>query len=306
MTGDPEAAVRLEAELTSQPIAGADVPGTLSARGASWSRPTAKGIVFGVVGLAVTVAAIYPRAYTSLDPNAIDPLSTLAGPSWRHLLGTDEAGADLYTRIVYATRLEMIICLVGVAISYAVAVPAAVVFGRRPGFLDEALAAVSGGILAFPVVLLGMLVVGSFGASAKTLIIIFAIAFFPQIASVARAQTKSIYEREFVVAARASGVREAKILATHVLPNIAPPLLVLATQLMAVSILAEAALSYLGLGIQPPSITWGALLLQSKDFYRLDPVFALVPGIVVTVAAGAFLLAGDLLSGLTDVRRRRR
>jgi peptide/nickel transport system permease protein len=267
--------------------------------------PSPVRCVMILIGLLVAVAAIYPRAFTSLNPNTIDPGAILAGPSGRHLLGTDEAGGDVYTRIVYGTRLDVEISLFSVAIAYLIGVPLGVFAGRRKGAVSEVLTSLTGGILAFPVVLLALLIVGSFGASARTLIAIFGLAFFPQVALLARAQTLAVYGRGYILSARAVGLSERRIVTAHVLHNITGPLLVLVPQLMGTAILAEAGLSYLGVGVQPPAITWGSLLLDSTDYYRADPLYAISAGLVITVAAVLLLITGDLISESTDPLRRR-
>ncbi len=267
--------------------------------------PSLSACILIVIGILVAIAAIYPRAFTSGNPNAIDPNAILAGPSLRHLLGTDEAGADIYTRIIYGTRLDAEISLFSVGIAYAVGVPLGLLAGWWRGALDEILSRLSAGILAFPIVLLALLIVGSFGTSAPTLIAILALAFLPQVTLLARAQTMAVCARGYVLAARATGLRERRIITVHVLHNITPQLLVLSPQLMSQAILIEASLSYLGVGIQPPAITWGSLLLDASNYYQQDPLYAISTGLVVTIAAALLLVAGDLISRWADPLRRR-
>lgn len=258
-----------------------------------------------VIGLLAAVAAIYPHAFTSLNPNTIDPNAIMARPSLKHWLGTDEAGGDIYTRIIYGTRLDAEISVFSVALAYLIGVPFGVLAGRQKGAVSEVLTTLAGGILAFPIVLLALLIVGSFGASAKTLIAIFGLAFFPQVALLARAQTLAVFGRGYILSARAAGLSERKIVTAHVLHNIAGPLLVLVPQLMATAILAEAGLSYLGVGVQPPAITWGSLLLDSSSYYHSDPLYAISAGLVITIAAVLLLITGDLISESVDPLRRR-
>ena len=267
--------------------------------------PSPARCVVIVIWLLVALAAIYPRAYTSLNPYAIDPSAILAGPSSRHLLGTDEAGADIFTRIIYGTRLDAEICLFGVAIAYAIGVPLGLLAGLRRGVVNEIMTSLTGGILAFPIVLFALLIVGSFGASAGTLIAIFGFAFFPQVLLMTRAQTMAVYSRGYVLSARAAGLTNRRIIFVHILHNIMGPLLVLVPQLMATALLAEAGLSYLGVGVQPPSITWGALLLDSSNYYHSDPLYAITAGLVITIVAALLLITGDLISESMDPLRRR-
>jgi len=307
MTGQPQPGLTGEAGLAGQPPGGLTGPRRAAASGRSALRrlPSPGRCILIVIGVAVAVAAVYPHAFTSLNPNTIDPNAILAGPSARHLLGTDEAGGDIYTRIIYGTRLDAEISLFSVAIAYLIGVPLGILAGRRRGAISEILTSLTGGILAFPVVLLALLVVGSFGASAGTLIVIFGLAFFPQVTLLARAQTMAIYGRGYILSARAAGLTERRIVVAHVLHNIAGPLLVLVPQLMATAILAEAGLSYLGVGVQPPAITWGSLLLDSKNYYHADPLYAISAGLVITIAAVLLLITGDMISESMDPLRRR-
>jgi peptide/nickel transport system permease protein len=160
-------------------------------------------------------------------------------------------------------------------------------------------------ILSFPIVLLAVLVVAGYGASLKTLVLVLAFVFYPRVHMLVRAQAQSLKQRQFVLAARAVGAGELRIVARHILPNTIGPLSVLAPQLMAVAILTEAGLSYVGLGVQPPSVTWGTLLQTSKNYYVQSSSYAITIGVVVTVAAALLLIAGDLASQSANPLRRR-
>jgi peptide/nickel transport system permease protein len=280
-------------------------PAVVPRRARSIRLPSPGRCALIVIGLLALVVTVYPQAFTSLSPNAIDPNAILAGPSLKHLLGTDEAGGDIYTRLLYGTRLDVEISVFSVAIAYVIGVPLGLLAGRQRGAVSEIVTSLTGGILAFPIVLLALLIVGSFGASPGTLIGIFGLAFFPQVTLLARAQTMAVYSRGYVLAARAAGLRESRIIRVHILHNITGPLLVLVPQLMATAILAEAGLSYLGVGIQPPSITWGTLLLDSSNYYHSDPLYAISAGLVITLAAGLLLITGDVIAESMDPLRKR-
>ena len=183
--------------------------------------------------------------------------------------------------------------------------PAGLLAGYSGKAIHQTLQSVAVGTLAFPLILFAVLIVASFGASLATLVFILGFLFVPQVFLVTRAQSKAIREREYITSAVVIGVRTRRILRRHVFPNVIGPVLVLVPQLMATAIIAEAGLSYLGLGLQPPSITWGTVLLASKDYYQQQPAYAAAGGLMVTIAAALLILAGDVISESVDPRRRR-
>lgn len=257
------------------------------------------------VALAVALVALFPGLVARYDVSEIDPSAVLQGFSGAHWLGTDEAGADLLTRLVDALRLEIAIAGGSVALAAAVGLPTGLLAGYRGGALDEVLTSVATAILSFPIVLLAVLIVASYGASVSAILLVLAFVFFPRVHMLARAQAQSLKQRQFVLAARAVGVGERRILARHILPNTIGPLSVLVPQLMAVAILTEAGLSYVGLGVQPPQVTWGTLLQTSKGYYVEAPGYAITVGVVITLAATLLLIAGDLASQSSNPLRRR-
>jgi peptide/nickel transport system permease protein len=257
------------------------------------------------VAAVAVIAAVRPELLTSEGPHQIDINAILKGPSWAHWLGTDEEGTDVLSRVIYGTRLDLLVAVGSTALAVAIGVPAGLMAGYSGKALDRGLQSVAVSTLAFPLVLFAVLIVASFGASLVTLVCILGFLFVPQLFLVTRAQTKAIREREFITAAVVTGQRTARVLSRHVLPNVIGPVLVLVPQLMATAILAEAGLSYLGLGLQPPSITWGTILLASKDYYRQQPAYAAAAGLVVTLSAALLMLAGDVTAESLDPRRRR-
>jgi peptide/nickel transport system permease protein len=275
-------------------------------RGRRWaggSGPARKLLV--LVTLIVAVVVIAPGLIARHPIGEIDPAAILAGPSWSHWLGTDEAGADIFSRIVHSTRLEVALVLGSVGLALVAGIPTGLIAGYRGGLVDELLTGLATAILSFPIVLLAVLAVASYGASLSTLILVLAFVFFPRVHMLVRAQTRAIKERQFVLAARAIGSGDARILRRHILPNTIGPLSVLVPQLMATAILVEAGLSYVGLGVQPPSVTWGTLLQSSKNYYVQSPFYAIGIGAVITITAALLLVAGDFASRSANPLRRR-
>lgn len=262
-------------------------------------------IVLAFFVLLLVAVAVAPALFWDLDPNAVDAKSILQAPSGVHPLGTDEVGSDVLARILHATRLNLGIAAGSVLLASVVATPAGLLAGFAGKLTDEAFSAFSNAILAFPLVLFAILTVASFGPSLGTLVGILGFVFLPRFFQLVRGQTLSLREREFIVAARMSGASRWRILWRHILPNMIGPLAVLIPQLMAVALLVEAGLSYLGLGVQPPEITWGTMLLNSKNYYVVAPWYALIPGLVVTAVAALFMFTGDAVSELANPTRRR-
>lgn len=259
-----------------------------------------------LVGLLVVLVAIWPGLFSPYSPSAIDSTAILQPPSGTHLLGTDEAGADVLSRIIHATRLEVTVAVGSVLVALVLGVPTGLLAGYGTRIVDGALSAGASATLAFPVILFAILVVASFGTTTATLVGIIGFLFAPRVFLLARAQTKALKEREFVLAARVTGISPARLLGRHVLPNATGPLLTLVPQLMAEAILLEAGLSYLGLGVQLPDATWGTILEASKDYYATAPGYAVVAGLTITLAAGLLMFAGELMAESTNPRRRRR
>jgi peptide/nickel transport system permease protein len=275
-------------------------------RSTRWIRTAGPArIAMLVIAVLIGLLALFPGIVTRYGVSDIDATSVLQGFSAEHWLGTDEAGADLLARVLDALRLELLMAGGSVLLALAAGVPTGLLAGYRGGAFDELLTSVATAILSFPIVLLAVLVVAGYGASLKTLVLVLAFVFYPRVHMLVRAQAQSLKQRQFVLAARAVGAGELRIVARHILPNTIGPLSVLTPQLMAVAILTEAGLSYVGLGVQPPSVTWGTLLQTSKNYYVQSSSYAITIGVVVTVAAALLLIAGDLASQSANPLRRR-
>lgn len=257
-----------------------------------------------LLGVLAVLAALFPHWFTPYDPNGIDATALLSGPSWRHPFGSDELGADVLARIIYGIRLELAISLGSVALAGILAIPAGLLAGYRGGWIDWLFTLIGDSILSFPIVLFAVLIVASLGASVGTLIGVLAFVFLPRIFRLVRGQTQVIRATGYVRSAQAMGVRTPSILRKHVLPNTLGPLLVIVPQLMAVAVLIEAGLSFIGLGVQPPQISWGSLLLVSKNYYIAAPWYPLAVGAVTTFAAAALVFGGDIAAAAVNPSRR--
>lgn len=263
-------------------------------------------ILLALVAVLLLAIAIAPQLFTPHSPSAIDAGQILRPPSFEHLLGTDEAGADVLSRIFYAARLELIIAIGSVLVALVLGIPTGLAAGYAGKVVDGVLSSVSAATLAFPLILFAILVVASFGTTTVTLVGIIGFLFFPRVFQLVRAQTIALREREFVVAVLVTGVGSGRTLWRHILPNAASPLLTLAPQLAAEAILIEAGLSYLGLGVQLPAATWGTILESSKDYYVTAPAYAIVAGLTITLVAALFMAAGERAAEWSNPLRRRR
>ena len=258
------------------------------------------------LAVVVVLMVVFPGLFTPYTPAAVGPSAILQPPSWAHPLGTDEAGADIWARLVYATRLEALIAGGSVLIALVIGIPTGLIAGTSRRVVDWALSSTASATLAFPLILFAILMVASFGSSPWSLTLIIGFLFFPRVFLLMRAQTKSLREREFITASRVVGAGGPRILGVHILPNATGPLATLVPQLMAEAILIEAGLSYLGLGVPLPEATWGTILENAKAYYVTAPYYAISAGLTITLAAAALMFAGELVAESSNPLRRRR
>ena len=250
-----------------------------------------------------------------IDPVFSSPKGPFGGISREHLLGVEPVnGRDLFSRILYGARISLLIAFLATLLSVAIGVLLGVLAGYKGGWVDTLISRTMDVFLAFPLLLFAIALAGvipdrAFGLEGNQLriaVLIFIIGFFnwPYMGRIIRGQTLSLREREFVDAARSLGARTPYILFRELLPNLVAPILVYATLLVPTNILFEAALSFLGVGINPPTPSWGGMLNQAIDFYRIDPMFMVVPGVAIFLTVLAFNVLGDGLRDALDPRGR--
>ncbi|MFH2010650.1 MAG: ABC transporter permease [bacterium] len=264
------------------------------------------GPLIGLVLLGLfTLAALVGPELAPFDPEAQNLDNILAGPSAGHWFGTDENGCDLFSQFLYGCRLSGKIASAVLCISFVLGVSLGTLAGYAGGWVDESIMRVVDILLAFPGILLN-LAVAAMVKQPTVGVLVFALCLngWVGFARVARGQVLSAREREFVLAARSLGAGPVRIVTTHIVPNILPPLVVQATFSFAAVILTEASLSFLGLGPQQ-AYSWGALLSQGTTFLWLTHHLALVPGIAIALVVLACNLVGDGLQDLLDPKRRR-
>lgn len=255
------------------------------------------GFVFSVV---VVVAAAVSLVWTPYDGNRMNARDRLQGPSWQHPLGTDQYGRDTLSRVMTGSVNSIIVGLVTVAIGLTMGVGLGLLAAYRGRFTDEAVMRLSDLLFGFPAVLTAILITSILGPSMVNAMLAIGIFYIPVFARLTRAVAIVVWEREFIAAARASGIGEWAIAWRHVLPNILSPLLIQGTIQFAVAILAEAGLSYLGLGTQPPHASWGRMLNEAQTFMDTNPWMAIFPGLAIAWAVLGFNLLGDGLRDTLD------
>lgn len=257
------------------------------------------GLLLLIAFVAVTANWIAPYEINDVDvPNALRP------PSGSHWFGTDELGRDVFSRVLVATQASMRVAVVSVAFAAVVGVTVGLVSGYRGGWLDTVFMRVVDVMFAFPVLLLALAVVAILGPGVTTTILAIGIVYTPIFARVSRASTMSVRVEPFVSVSRSMGTGHLYILGRHILPNIAGPLVVQTSLSLAFAILSEAALSFLGLGIQPPQPSLGRMIFDSQGFVTMAWWMAVFPGAAIFVAVLAFNLLGDGLRDVLDPRQR--
>ena len=264
----------------------------------------------GVIAAVVVVAAFAPALAPS-DPVKNRLLDRLTPPMWaqggsaRHPLGTDTLGRDVLSRLLHGARISLTVGLAAVLVAGVVGVGLGLVAGYRGGWADDLLMRLGDIQLAFPVLLLGVAVIAVLGASLTNMILVLGASGWVTYARIARGETLSLKERDFVAAARALGAPASHVVARHLLPNVLPSLMVVTTFSVARTIIAEASLSFLGLGLPPPAPSWGAMLDEGRNYITTGWWLALFPGLAILLLVLAINLCGDWLRDALDPRMER-
>jgi ABC-type dipeptide/oligopeptide/nickel transport system permease subunit len=253
--------------------------------------------------------------YDKVDPDLQVPRGHFGGISWDFLFGAEPVnGRDLFSRVVYGSRISLLIAFLATLLSVLLGTVAGTIAGYFRGWVDTLISRTMDVFLAFPLLLFAIALAGvvpdrAFGLTGDTLrvaLMVFIIGFFnwPYIGRIIRGQALSLREREFIDAARSLGAGTPRILLTEMLPNLAAPILIYSTLLIPTNILFEAALSFLGVGVRPPTPTWGGMLSEATHWFQIAPNFMLFPGLAIFVTVLAFNLFGDGLRDALDPRSR--
>jgi peptide/nickel transport system permease protein len=263
------------------------------------------GTVGFLVVIAMIVMAVFANYLTPYDPEENDFASMLVAPGWEFLLGTDQFGRDILTRLIYGARTALFVGFVASFVGATLGLVLGVMSAYFGGTFDLIFQRVMDVFMAFPLIIMALAIVSIFGPSTQNVIIAITIPFIPRCARVVRSNALAIREIPYVDAARALGYTHARIILRHMAPNVMAPFLIMITAFVGQAILLEASLSYLGLGVQEPTAAWG-LMLQggAEEYIESEPWIAIFPGIAISLAVFGFNLFGDSVRDVLDPRLR--
>ncbi len=263
----------------------------------------------GVTGLALVLlffaSAIFAPWLAPYDPNALDIPARMSGPSWDHIAGTDQLGRDTFSRILYGGRVALKIAGIGVSVALVIGLVLGMIAGYGPRWLDNLLLLLFDTVRSFPTIVLALATVALTGPSLELVLIIVIVTSIPGYARVARTATMSLINTDFILAERSLGASTTRILAHHVMPNVAGPLLILAAMDVPVVVTVEAGLSFLGLGVLPPTASWGTILNEGYLVIRDTPWMVVAGGIPLILTTLGFTFLGEALRDVFDPRMRK-
>lgn len=253
------------------------------------------GVLLVILGMALLAPWIAPYSPTEQNLDAI-----LVAPSAEHWLGTDDLGRDVFSRLIHGSSASLYAALLAVGVALVIGVPMGLVAGFLGGWADQGISRLIDTLLSFPAIVLAVAVTGAVGIGLTNAMFAVGLVFAPQLARLVRARTLVVRQELYVDAARCFGASNFRLLIKHVLPNAIQPVIVQSTLLLAVALLAEASLSFLGLGIQPPDVSWGAMIARGYMYMAVVPEQMYAPGLIIMVTAVAFNALGESLRAALD------
>jgi peptide/nickel transport system permease protein len=260
----------------------------------------------GRIGLAIILFNVCISLLAPLiapqDPLKVNIVNRASPPCSRALFGTDDFGRDIFSRVLYGARISLYISLLSVLVASICGVIVGAIAGYYTGWIDNVIMRCMDAVMSFPAILLAIAIMAVRGGNLDNVVIALGFVYIPRFARLVRGSVLSLKEKEFVAAAMAAGNRDGVIIFRHILPNCMAPLIVLATVYLAYAILAEAALSFLGLGAPPPAPSWGNILSDARNLMLTAPWMTVFPGLAITLAVVGFNLFGDALRDILDPR----
>lgn len=258
-----------------------------------------------VVILLLAMLAVAAPLFAPYDPQAQDYDQLLKGPSAEHPLGTDRIGRDLLSRLMYGTRISFLVGVVAVGVALMIGTPLGLAAGYFRGIPDEIIMRILDALIAFPGIIFALAIVAVLGSSVTNVMLAIGISSVPLFARLTRSQVLSLRQRDYVLAATALGASDLRLMFRHIMPNATSPLIVQATLGLGFAVLAEAGLGFLGVGVQPPTPTWGSDLNQGSPLLERAPWLSIAPGAAIFVLVLSFNLLGDALRDHLDPRTRK-
>jgi len=262
----------------------------------------------GMTGLVIVTvilsAAIFASLLAPFDPLEVNVYNRLAGPSWQHWLGTDQLGRDVLSRVLFGGRIALKVALVAISVSMATGLLLGMMAGFGPKWLDRLLVVCFDTLRSFPTIMFALAIVALIGPSLNTVIGVIIVTSIPLYGRIVRTQTLALRNDDFILAERAMGASTARILAHHVMPNIAAPLLILASMDVPAVVGMEAGLSFLGLGVSPPTPSWGSILNDGYSYLRNSPWPIIAGGIPLILVTLGFTFFGESLRDILDPKLR--
>ncbi len=260
----------------------------------------------GLILLVVVAWALFANVLAPYDPSYQDYNSVLMVPSRAHLLGTDDLGRDVLSRIIFGSRISLSVGLVAVGLAVAIGVPLGLVAAYNRGWIDDVLMRVMDAVSSIPALILALSITVALRPGIQNVMIAIAVVYTPAFARLARGEALSVRERDYISAARLLGVGPVRLIGRHILPNVTAPILVLASLRVATAIVTEASLSFLGAGVPPPAASWGGMLKTSYQYTETAPWLAIMPGVAIVLTVIAINIIGDALRTALDPRMRGR
>jgi peptide/nickel transport system permease protein len=261
-------------------------------------------IAGAIVVVSMLLVALFAPFAAPYDPYQLNLAESLQDPSLRHLLGTDSVGRDVLSRLIYGSQVSILVGLVSVLIAGGIGMVLGLIAGTLGRGADAVIMRCMDAMLALPLLILALFIAAALGAGLTNVIISVGIALIPSYARLTRAQVLAVKELDYVTAGTISGATNFKNIIVHILPNCLSPIIVLMTTNLGIAILAEAGLSFLGLGIAPPTASWGSMILEGYNVLRVKPVLSIAPGCAIIAVVMAFNIVGDALRDALDPRLR--
>ena len=258
-------------------------------------------VIFGVViVLLFIIAAIFAPFLAPYDPNKLDLNNALLKPGRAHWLGTDSLGRDTLSRTIYGTRVSLIIGVVVVVLASIVGMALGLIAGYFRGWINAVVMRLMDMLMAFPMLILALLIASLLGGGIENVIIALSFTMVPAYARLMCGQVMNVKENDYILAEHSMGASHMRVMLRHLAPNCFPPLIVMMTMMLGLTILAEAGLSFLGIGVQPPTPTWGNMVNDGRQYLVTNPILSFAPGLAIMLVVYAFNMIGDGLRDALD------